>query len=55
MSGEGLWGPATPYILAVYGLTAVCFAAAIALSLIELRRWARKVRELEAKKTERGL
>lgn len=43
----GLWGPDTPYILAVYGLAAVCFGVLIAQSIVELRRWSRKARELE--------
>jgi hypothetical protein len=45
----GLWGAATPYILAVYGLTAVSLGALVVLSLVELGRWSRKARELERK------
>jgi hypothetical protein len=44
----GLWGASTPFILAVYGLTAVSMIAAAALSLLELRRWSRRARELES-------
>lgn len=43
---EGPWGPATPFVLAVYGLTAACVAAAVVLSLLDLRRWSRRAREL---------
>ncbi len=47
-AGGGLWGEATPYILAVYGLAAVCFGALIAQSIVELRRWSRRARDLES-------
>lgn len=47
-AGGGLWGDATPYIVAVYGLAVVCFGALIAQSIGELRRWSRRARELEA-------
>lgn len=50
----GLWGVATPYILAVFGLAIVSLAALAALSLAELRRWSERVRELEAETPQRS-
>jgi hypothetical protein len=44
---NAFWGAATPYILAVYGITAAGVAAAVVLSLRELERWARRSRTLE--------
>ncbi len=48
-----VWGAATPYILAVYGLTAACVGAAIALSLREARHWSRRARALERERERR--
>lgn len=44
---NGLWGEATPYIVAVYGLTALTVGALIVQSLLELIHWKRRARDLE--------
>jgi heme exporter protein CcmD len=49
----GPWGAATPYILAVYGLTAACVLAAVVLSLRDASRWARRSRALERERERR--